>query len=58
MGCNDWQQKLAKRGVAFFLFLSEWAEYVSNTVIASEHLPWSQLPGYGCLLQSLVIEMK
>lgn len=39
---NDakWSKRLAKRGVAFFFFLTEWLQYVSKTVVVKEHVPW------------------
>jgi len=37
---TKWSKRIAKRGVAFFFFLTEWLQYVSKTVVVKEHVPW------------------
>lgn len=49
---------MAKRGVAFFFFLTEWMQFVSKIVVNKDHVPWQDLPGYLTLLKAFLVEMK
>jgi len=57
---NDpqWQQRMQKRGIAFYFFLTEWAKLVNNTVVIKEHVPWQDLPGYTILVKALLVSLK
>jgi hypothetical protein len=54
---NDWHEKIEKRGVAFFLIISQWAKYVQKTVVNKE-IVWKDIPGYNTILRTVLAEMK
>lgn len=55
---KDWQNRLSKRGIAFHLFLNEWAKHVNKTVVTKDHMPWQELPGYPVLIKAFLVELK
>ena len=55
---QDWQNRLSKRGIAFYLFLDDWAKHVNKTVVIKDHVPWQDLPGYNILIKSFLVELK
>lgn len=52
-----WEEKLAKRGVAFFLIINRWAEYV-QTIVVNDRIDWFDIPGYSSVLSAIVTELK
>ena len=57
MGMKRWEERIEKRGVAFFLIVSKWAEYVSATIVKNQFL-WKNIPGYATILRVTLHEMK
>jgi len=55
---RDWQNRYAKRGIAYYLFLNEWAKHVNKSVVTKDHVPWQDLPGYAVLIKAFLIELK
>lgn len=55
---ESWQNRIGKRGIAFYFFLENWAKLVNKTVVVKDHVPWQDLPGYPILLRSFLIKMK
>jgi len=57
---NDsiWQNRVQKRGIAFYFFLTEWAKHVNGTVVIKEHVPWQDLPGYTVLIKAFLVALK
>ena len=53
-----WQNRVKKRGVAFFFFLDNWAKHVNKTVVTKEHVPWQDLPGYTILIKAMLVGLK
>jgi len=56
MVMKKWEDKLAKRGSAFFQIISKWAEYARTTVV--KNFNWRDIPGYGSILKAVFSEMK
>ena len=54
---KKWEEKLSKRGVALFLVVAKWAEYVRTTVV-KKNIAWNHIPGYGSILRVIFCEMK
>ena len=52
-----WRRKVAKRGVAFFRLLAEWAAHVRRLFL-DRNVPWGEIPGYGVLVRAFLWEMK
>jgi len=55
---RDWKNRLGKKGIAFYSFLTEWARHVNKTVVTKDHVPWQDLPGYTTLVKAFLAEMK
>mmetsp|Transcript_3420 Transcript_3420/g.2404 ORF Transcript_3420/g.2404 Transcript_3420/m.2404 type:complete len:84 (+) Transcript_3420:1600-1851(+) len=49
--------RISKRGVAFFLIVKQWAEYVMRALVRNR-VNWLNVPGYKIILKSVLIEMK
>lgn len=58
LGENKWEQRMAKRGGAFFAFVRYWVTYVENVAVNSKHVNWKYFPGYNKILHSFLVEMK
>lgn len=52
-----WEEKLGKRGVAFFLIAARWAEY-AKTIAVDEKIDWFDIPGYSIVLKAVLTEFK
>ena len=48
---------MAKRGVAFFLIINKWAEYV-KTMVVNDRIDWFDIPGYSSVLKAILTELK
>ena len=49
---------MSKRGVAYFLFIKEWANYVNQTIVSNENIPWNELPDYLRMIKIFLNEFK
>ena len=58
MRTNDWEERMQKRGGAFFAFVRYWVAYVETITINSKHIMWRYFPGYQKILLSYFAEMK
>lgn len=57
MAEKRWEEKLAKRGVAFFLIANRWAEY-AKTIVVNDKIDWFDIPGYSTVLKAVLAEFK
>lgn len=57
MSLNKWEEKIAKRGVAFFLIVKTWADFVKMTVV-KDNIMWFNIPGYSSILKIFFDQMK
>ena len=55
---SEWKERMEKRGVAFFLFLVYWVEYIQIAAIISINVKWYFLPGYVRLVKAVLCEMQ
>lgn len=55
---NGWEERMRKRGGAFFAFIRFWVSYVETITVNSKHVMWRYFPGYSKILQSFLVEMK
>ena len=55
---EKWQERLAKRGIAFFEFVKCWVEYVESIVVKTKDIQWKYFPGYNKLVKCFLVEMK
>jgi len=55
---KELQEKISKKGVAFYLFLTEWANQVERTIVTKEQVPWPDIPGYTTLIKSFLLDLK
>lgn len=49
--------RISKRGVAYFLIVKQWADYVKRALVRNS-VNWMNVPGYKRILKSILIEMK
>jgi len=54
---HDWENRIAKRGVAMYLIIAKWAESVKNTIV-NDKADWKNVPGYKTILKTVFTEMK
>lgn len=52
-----WKRRVAKRGIAYFRLLAEWATHVRRLFL-EKNVPWLEIPGYGTLVKSFLWELK
>ena len=55
---EELKERVSKKGVAFYLFLTEWANQVERTIVTKEAVPWPDIPGYTTLIKSFLIDLK
>ena len=53
-----WQETLAKRNIAYFRFVEEWALHVNRQFVRREVVPWKKVPGYTTIIKSFLLELK
>lgn len=53
----SWKKRVSKRGIAYFRLISEWANHV-KILFNEKHIPWQEIPGYGVIIRSFIMEMK
>jgi hypothetical protein len=58
MRTNDWEERMEKRGGAFFAFVRYWVTYVEAIAVNSKHISWRYFPGYNRILLAFMAEMK
>lgn len=56
---NDsvWKKRVAKRGIAYFRLLTEWATHVRRLFL-DKNIPWLEIPGYSILIATFLSELK
>ena len=54
---KKWQTRVKKRGIAYFQIIKRWAELLKNTV-KTFSLVWQDIPGYRCIVKSVLQELK
>jgi len=57
LSTDKWKMRISKRGVAYFLIVKQWAEYVKRALVRNM-VNWMNVPGYRQILKSILIEMK
>jgi hypothetical protein len=57
MSGERWQGRMEKRGIAYFRFISQWANDVQRLFV-HQHVPWQDIPGYNVILKSFLLELK
>ena len=55
---HHWENKIEKRGVAFFLIIAKWADYVKTTIVTGKNIEWKSIPGYLTMVRAVFSEMK
>jgi hypothetical protein len=40
-GYNNWQERMKRRGNAFFQIVTTWVEYVERTIIVAHEVDWA-----------------
>lgn len=55
---HNWENKIEKRGVAFFLIISKWADYIKTTIVTNKNIEWKSIPGYTTIVKAVFSEMK
>lgn len=53
-----WKERMSKRGIPFFSFLTHWVNYVEKVSLVSKNVVWQCLPGYTKLVKALLNAMK
>jgi len=54
---KKWQARVKKRSIAYFQIIKRWAELLKSTV-KTYSLLWQDIPGYRCIVKSLLLELK
>lgn len=49
--------RISKRGVAYFLIVKQWADYVKRALVRNS-VNWMTVPGYKKIVKSILLEMK
>jgi len=52
-----WKNRVAKRGVAYFRLISELTLHIKK-LFPEKHIPWLEIPGYGVVIKTFLLEMK
>lgn len=58
MRTNEWEERMEKRGGAFFAFVRYWVSFIESIAVNSKHISWRYFPGYQKILLSFFAEMK
>ena len=48
---SQWKQRFRNKGIGFFVFLKELCQYITETVMGKEGIPWQDVPGYRLFLK-------
>lgn len=54
---KKWQTRVKKRSLAYFQIIKRWAELLKSTV-KTFSLLWQDIPGYRCIVKSILLELK
>lgn len=57
-GEKDWQERIKRRGNAFFLIVKAWVEYVERTILVVNEVDWNDIPGYTPIVEALTTEFE
>lgn len=55
---SGWQERMRRRGGAFFAFIRYWVSYVQSTAANFQSVEWRYFPGYSKILHAFLAEMK
>lgn len=55
---KQWNQRFITDDSSFCSFVSNWGQYVEQTLVMKEQIPWIQLPGFILLLHGIIFVMK
>ena len=55
---KEWKRRFGKKGTGFFFFVKELCQYVHRVVVVREAIDWTDIPGYGIILKTLLVELK
>jgi hypothetical protein len=44
--------------VGFFFFIQELCKYINEVVVTKDKIPWQDIPGYGIILKSFLVELQ
>jgi hypothetical protein len=53
----DWQDRLSKRGLAFFSMIIRLEEYVQNKIVVSRNIKWCNIPGFDIIIKAVKHEL-
>ena len=54
---RKWQIRVLWRSIAYFQIVQRWAQFLTLSV-KTKDIFWQDIPGYKCILKSILIEMK
>ena len=54
----EWKPSISKKEPLFFSLLAEWCSSVYLMKVAKFHVNWNEIPGYGVLANTLMLELK
>lgn len=54
----DWKGNISKKEPLFFSLLKEWSRSAYFQIVLKNHVPWNEIPGYGVLVNALLLELK
>jgi len=54
----EWKTAISKKEQLFFSLLTEWCRSVYMKKISKYHINWNEIPGYGVLVNTLMLELK
>ena len=57
MDLSEWNERISKRGIAFFKFIEYWTSYVLR-IMTNNLIPWQDIPGYVILIKAVLYEVK
>lgn len=55
---HQWHTRFIKKGVGFFLFIKELCDYIVETLVNIDKIPWQDIPGYKLILRAFLVEMQ
>lgn len=57
-GEKDWQERIKRRGTAFFLIIKAWVEYVERSIYVVADVDWNDIPGYKPIVNAIIAELE
>lgn len=58
LGDISWKRRFQKRGAGFYMFMSEFCRYSRGLAVVKESITWGDIPGYGVLLKTFLVEFS